>query len=161
MNAEYESEQVQRLVRELHEVVDEIKDESLESLAFRVFHLRRRVWWNFTVDTWEHKSARADRLEGKLHKLLRGDVSLEAARNIWELRVWQDLLKDRLAQRGQHGTQKWWNEAIREVMSFMEKPAYAPPDLPNLRAALKADLDHELDDSGSLTSQFSALLDES
>ncbi|WP_256934984.1 fumarylacetoacetate hydrolase family protein, partial [Microbacterium sp. BF1] len=42
-------------------------------------------------------------------------------------------------------TQKWWDAAIREVISFMESPAYAAPDLPELRAALKADLDHEID----------------
>ena len=92
---------------------------------------------------------------------LSGEVSLEADRNTWELRVWQDLLKDRRAQRGERGTQKWWDAAIREVISFMESPAYAAPDLPELRAALKADLDHEIDHPDSVTNLFRRLLGDS
>jgi hypothetical protein len=72
---------------------------------------------------------------------------------------WQDLLKDRKEQRGERGTQKWWDGAIREVVSFMEKPAYAGPDLPDLRAALKADLDHEVDHPESLTNRFKEWLE--
>lgn len=158
-SVQYEVEHVQRLVRDLQEVVEELQDDSLQNLAYRVNRLRRRVWWSFTVDTWEHTSKRADRLDRRLRELLSADISLDAARNSWELRVWQDLLKDRRGQRGEQGTQKWWDTAIREVVSFIESPAYAGPDLPDLRGALKADLDGELDDPESITSRFSALLD--
>lgn len=157
----YEVEHVQRIVRELQRVVEDIQDDSTQNLAYRVMRLRRKVWWNFTVDTWEHKSKRADQLEARLRELLSGEVSLEADRNTWELRVWQDLLKDRRAQRGERGTQKWWDAAIREVISFMESPAYAAPDLPELRAALKADLDHEIDHLDSVTNLFRRLLGDS
>ncbi|WP_094451876.1 hypothetical protein [Microbacterium sp. BF1] len=157
----YEVEHVQRIVRELQRVVEDIQDDSTQNLAYRVMRLRRKVWWNFTVDTWEHKSKRADQLEARLRELLSGEVSLEADRNTWELRVWQDLLKDRRAQRGERGTQKWWDAAIREVISFMESPAYAAPDLPELRAALKADLDHEIDHPDSVTNLFRRLLGDS
>lgn len=157
--AAYEAEHVQSLVRDLQEVVEDLQDESLQNLAYRVIRLRRKVWWNFTVDTWEHTSARADRLEVQLRQLLAHDVSLDAARNSWEMRVWQDLLKDRETQRRHRGSQKWWDAAIKEIISFMENPAYAAPHLPNLRAALKADLDNELDDQESMTQQFRALLE--
>lgn len=157
----YEVEHVQRLVRELQEIVEDIQNDSTQNLAYRVIRLRRKVWWNFTVDTWEHKSKRADQLQARLRDLLSGDVSLDADRNTWELRVWQDLLKDRRAQRGERGTQKWWDAAIREVVSFMENPAYAAPDLPDLRAALKTDLDHEIDNPESATNLFRGLLEDS
>ena len=154
-------EHVQRLVRDLQEVVEELQDDSLQNLAYRVIRLRRKVWWDFTVDTWKHTSARSDRLESRLRELLGNDVSLDAARNSWELRVWQDLLKDRKAQRGERGTQTWWDAALKDVVSFMENPAYAGPELPELRGALKADLDHELNDQESVTNQFSGLLEDS
>jgi DNA-binding ferritin-like protein len=157
----YEVEHVQRLVRELQEVVEDVRDDSTQNLAYRVIRLRRKVWWSFTLDTWEHKSKRANDLETRLRDLLSGDISLDADRNTWELQVWQDLLRDRRAQRGERGTQKWWDAAIREVVSFMESPAYAAPDLPDLRGALKVDLDHEIDHPESVTNVFRALLDDS
>ena len=157
-SVEYEVGHAQRLVQDLQEVVEELQDDSLQNLAYRVIRLRRKVWWNFTVDTWEHASKRADDLERRLRELLATDVSLDAARNSWELRVWQDLLNDRKAQRGERGTQKWWDGAIGEVVSFMAQPAYAAPELPDLRRALKADLDRELDDPESVTNQFGALV---
>jgi exonuclease VII large subunit len=157
-SAQYEVEHVQRLIRDLQEVVEELQSDLLQNLAYRVIRLRRKVWWSFTVDTFEHASKRADNLERQLRELLTGEVSLDAARNSWELRVWQDLLKDRRKQHGERGTQKWWYTAIREVVSFLERPAYAAPDLPDLRSALKADLDHEVDDPESVTNQFSALV---
>lgn len=70
----YEVEHVQRIVRELQRVVEDIQDDSTQNLAYRVMRLRRKVWWNFTVDTWEHKSKRADQLEARLRELLSGEV---------------------------------------------------------------------------------------
>lgn len=157
-SVDYEVGHVQRLVHELQEVVEDLQDDSLQNLAYRVIRLRRQVWWNFTVDTWEHASKRADDLERRLRDLLATDVSLDAARNSWELRVWHDLLNDRKTQRGERGTQNWWHAAIGEVVSFMDQPAYAAPQLPDLRRALKADLDRELDDPESMTNQFGALV---
>lgn len=157
---EYEVEDVRRLVQDLKAVVEDLQDDSLQRLAFRVVRLRREVWWEFTVDTWEHKSKRADVLEQKLRELLGSDVALDAARNSWEIRVWEDLLEDRRMQRGHRGTQKWWDAAISAVISCRTEPSYSAPELPELRRALKADLDHELDDPESLTSQFAALVED-
>jgi hypothetical protein len=44
-------------------------------------------------------------------------------------------------------------------VSFLESPAYAAPDLPDLRAAIQADIDTEVDDPDSATNQFLALFD--
>lgn len=67
----------------------------------QVARQRRIVWWNFTADTWERSSTRAQRLAIALHELLSSDVSLDEDRNAWELRVWDDLLADRKAQHGE------------------------------------------------------------
>lgn len=142
-------------------MVEELQDDSLQSLVSRVIRLRRKVWWNFTVDTWEHTSKRAYDLDARLRELLTSPVSLDSARNSWELRVWQDLLKDRREQRRERGTQKWWSAAVREVVNFMEQPAYDGPELPDLRRALQADLDHEVDNPESLTNTFSKLIADS
>lgn len=158
--AAYEVENVQRLVRDLHEVVEELHDDSPQNLAYRVIQRRRQVWWNFTVDTFEHTSARVERLANRLRELLAKDVFLDLARNSWEIAVWQDLLDDRKSQRGKRGTQKWWDAAIKEVVSFMESPVYPAPDLPDLRAAIRADIDTEVDDPNSATNRFRALLDD-
>jgi len=40
----------------------------------------------------------------------------------------------------------------------MAQPAYAAPELPDLRRALKDDLNRELDDPESMTNQFGALV---
>ena len=157
--AAYEVEHVQRLVRDLQEVVEELHDDSPQNLAYRVIQRRRKVWWNFTVDTFEHTSARAGCLADRLRELLASEVHLDSARNSWELALWQDLLNDRKSQRGGRGTQKWWDAAIKEVVNFMECPAYAAPDLPDLRAAIQADIDTEVDDPDSATNRFRALLD--
>lgn len=157
--ASYEVEHVQRLVRDLQEVVNDLDDESHQNVVYRVIQARRRVWWNFTVDTFEHPSMRATKLAEQLRGLLAREISVEPDRNSWELAVWQDLLSDRKNQRGERGTQKWWAAAIGEVTRFMERPAYSAPDLPDLRAAIRADIDHEVDDPESLTNQFKALLD--
>jgi hypothetical protein len=158
--AAFEVELVQRLVRDLQEVVGELRDDSPQKRAYRVIQERRKVWWNFTVDTHEHTSARARRLADRLRELLAGDVSLDPARNSWELAVWQDLLDERRSQRGEHGTQKWWDAAIRQLGTFMENPTYAAPDLPDLRAAIQADVKAEIDDPDSATNKFRDLLKE-
>ena len=153
-------EHVQRLVRDLQEVVNDLDDESHQNLVHRVAQVRRKVWWNFAIDTFEHTSARATKLADQLLELLARDVSVDPARNSWELAVWHDLLGDRRAQRRSRGTQKWWGEVIAEVQGFLKNPAYAAPDLPDLRAAIQADIDHEVDDPESVTNQFRALLDD-
>lgn len=158
--ASYEVEHVQRLVRDLQEVVNDLDDASHQNLVNRVVQVRRKVWWYFTVDTFEHTSARAGELAVQLRELLARDVSVDPDRNNWELAVWHDLLGDRREQRRSRGTQKWWNEAIAEVQGFLTSPAYAAPDLPDLRTAIQADIDHEVDDPESVTNQFRALLDD-
>lgn len=158
--ASYEVEHVQRLVRDLQEVVNALDDESHQNLVHRVVQVRRKVWWSFTVDTFEHTSARAGKLADQLRELLARDISVDAGCNSWELAVWHDLLGDRREQRRSRGTQKWWGEAIAEVQVFLNSPAYAAPDLPDLRAAIQADIDHEVDDPESVTNQFRALLED-
>lgn len=158
--ASYEVEDVQRLVRDLQEVVNDLDDESHQNLAHRVVQVRRKVWWTFTVDTFEHTSQRADKLAGQLREVLARDVSVDPAANSWELTAWHDLLGDRRKQRRSRGTQKWWGDAIVEMQGFLNSPAYAAPDLPDLRAAIQADIDHEVDDPESMTNQFRALLND-
>ncbi|NLS11181.1 hypothetical protein HGQ17_14480 [Nesterenkonia sp. MY13] len=158
--ASYEVEHVQRLVRDLQEVVNDLDEESHQNLVHRVVQVRRKVWWSFTVDTFQHTSARASKLAHQLGELLGRDVSVDPAHNSWELAVWHDLLGDRREQRRSRGTQKWWSEAIAEVQGFLRNPTYAAPDLPDLRTAIQADIDHEVDDPKSMTNQFRALLDD-
>lgn len=157
-SASYEVEHVRRLVGDLHTVVTELQDESVHNMAYRVVQERRKVWWAFTVDTWEHDSKLADTLESRLLELLSSDVPLDAARNSWELEIWSSLLDGRRRQRREHGTQKWWDEMTRVVLGFMENPSYAAPELPDLRSALKADLEHEVEDPESATNLFRQLL---
>jgi len=155
----YDVTNVERMVRDLQRVVEDLQDGSPESLAARVVQRRRHVWWDFTVDTWERTSVRAERLARALHDVLSRDISLDSARNTWELRVLDDLLGDRRQQRGQRATLKWWHEAIKEVEAFLEAPGYQAPELPDLRAELRADLDTAMDDPNSLTRQFKAQLE--
>ncbi len=96
-------------------------------------------------DTFEHTSTRAERLANRLRERLASDISHDPARNSWEIAVWEDLLDGRQSQLGKRGTQRWWDVAIEEVVNFMEKPAYAAPDLPDLRAAIRAYIDTEVD----------------
>jgi hypothetical protein len=161
MNAEYEVSNVQRLVKDLHDTVDDMREQTSESLAFRLVKLRRRVWWNFTVDTWQHTSALADQLEQRLRALLTREISIDAASSSWETGLWEDVLEVRMAQPRQRATQKWWRAAIKTLEEYFGSPSYGAPELPDLRAVLKADLDHELDDPESETRKFEALLKDS
>lgn len=145
---------VERLVRDLQQVVEELQDDSLQSLAARVAHIRRKIWWAFTVDTWERSSARAERMTAQLHELLATGISPHGVRNSWELRVWEEVLSDRKSQRGGKGTLKWWQATIAELDEFLANPVYRAPDLPDLRSELRADLDKAIEDPKSLTNQF-------
>ena len=159
MNVEYEVSNVGSMVRDLRELVEELQDNALETLAARVVRERRRVWWAFTDDTWERTSMRAERLATSLRTVLSHDISLDSAKNTWELRIWANVLKDRKQQRAAKGTLKWWGEIVAEVEAFIASPAYSPPDLPDLRAELRADFDRALDDPNSETQKFARLLD--
>jgi hypothetical protein len=157
-SASYEVEDVQRLVKDLHEVIDQVHDGAPQNAASRVIRSRRKVWWAFTVDTFEHTSSRASHLAERLRELLEGDVSIDSAHNAWEFAVWKEVLGERKARDKGHGTQKWWDAVIKEVIRLMESPKYGSPDLPDLRAAIQADIDHEVDDPESATNRFRALL---
>jgi len=158
MNAESEVSHVQQLVKGLQEVVEDIRDQTPDSVAFQLSEVRRKVWWNFAVDTYEHTSALADQLEERLRALLSSDISLYVARNSWEDGLWEDVLDERMARYRQRGTQKWWSETIQKIEGYLSSPSYSAPELPALRAALKVDLDHELDDPESVTRKFQGLL---
>lgn len=121
---------------------------------------RRKVWWAFTLDTFEHTSPRATRLAKQLRDLLQGEVAIDVAHNTWELGLWEALLDERKARNKGRGTQKWWDGVVKEVPELMESPQYGSPDLPDLRAALQANIDHEVDDPESVTNQFRALVDD-
>ncbi|SDL66197.1 hypothetical protein SAMN05216298_4686 [Glycomyces sambucus] len=145
---------VERMVRDLSEVVDELQDDSLDALVSRVFHLRRRVWWVFSLDTSKRSSTAAERLTRWMRQQLSGDISPEAARNSWELRVWDQLLAERKEQKGGRGTLKWWTSAAAEIKSYLKSPAFQGPDLPDLRTELNGDINEALDDPESLTHEF-------
>lgn len=155
----YDVQRVERVLHDVRDVVDGLKENALESLAARVVRQRRVVWWNFTADTWERTSARSARLTNNLHDLLSTDVSIDDAHNVWELRVWEDVIGDRKAQRREKGTLKWWDEMVAQVGEYVKSPAYLSPDLPDLRTELQAGIDEALDDADSLTNQFRRLLD--
>lgn len=159
-NAGYEVEQVQRLVRDLSDVVDRIENETAPSLASRVVRRRRKVWWAFSLDTFDSTSSKAAQLAKRLEALLRRDIDLDPTTNSWELAVWGDVLDRRAARPNQTGSQRWWTAEIAEVAEFIATPAYAPPDLPDLRSALHANLDHEADDPESITRRFERLMEE-
>ncbi|KAB1643904.1 AlbA family DNA-binding domain-containing protein [Gulosibacter chungangensis] len=161
MNAEYEVSNVQQLVKNLHDAVEDMRDQTPESLAFQLTKIRRKAWWNFTVDTWQHTSALADQLEQRLRALLSREISLDAASSSWEIGLWEDVLEVRMAQPRQRATQKWWRATIKTLEEYLGSPSYGAPNLPDLRTALKADLDHELDDPESETRKFGALLKDS
>ncbi len=150
----YDVNKVERLVRDLQRIVQELQDDSLESLAARVARVRKKVWLAFAVDTFERSSSRAEGLSRVLHEMLSIDISLDEARNSWELRVWKDVLSERQEQKQAKGTLKWWTATVKEVKEFMGSPAYQAPELPDLRAELRGDLDAALDDPNSLTNQF-------
>jgi len=160
MNAEYEVSNVQQLVKNLHDAVEDMRDQTPESLAIQLTKIRRKVWWNFTVDTWQHTST-LDQLEQRLRALLSREISIDAAFSSWEIGLWEDVLEVRMAQPRQRATQKWWRATIKTLEEYFGSPSYGAPDLPDLRTALKADLDHELDDPESETRQFEALLKDS
>lgn len=161
MSAEYEVSNVQQLVKNLHDAVEDMRDQTPESLAFQLTKIRRKVWWNFTVDTWQHTSALADQLEQRLRALLSRDISIDAASSSWEIGLWEDVLEVRMSQRRQRATQKWWRATIQTLEECLLSPSYGAPELPDLRTALKVDLDHELDDPESMTRRFEALLKDS
>lgn len=146
-------------MRDLHDVVDEIRDNAPQPLAARVADQRRIVWWNFTVDTWERHSERAERLASHLNELLTADIPLDDAHNTWELRVWQEQLTDRRAERGEKGTLKWWQACVDTVDAYLDAPGYLAPELPDLRAELRADFDKALEDENSATNGFRRLLE--
>ncbi|MQM25650.1 AlbA family DNA-binding domain-containing protein [Glycomyces albidus] len=145
---------VERMVRDLSEVVDELQDDSLDALVSRVFHLRRRVWWVFSLDTSKRSSAAAERLTMWMHQQLSGDISPEAARNSWELQVWDQLLAQRKQQKGARGTLKWWTAAAAEIKGYLKSPAFQGPELPDLRAELNGDINEAFGNPESLTREF-------
>lgn len=154
----YDVNAVEDLLRDLQALVEELQDDSTSTAAAQVARLRMRVWWDFTVDTWQRSSIRAERLAAGLHALLSSDIAIDHARSQWELHVWQDLLADRSEQRRGTGTLKWWHEATKRVRDLLDDPAYRAPELPDMRAEIRADLDRSLDDRTSMTSRFKALL---
>jgi hypothetical protein len=155
----HDVQRVERLVNDLFDAVEDMRDDTPQSLAARVADQRRIVWWNFTVDTWERHSDRAERLASDLNELLTADIALDDARNTWELQVWQELLTDRRAQRGEKGTLKWWQACVDKVNRYLDAPGYLAPELPDLRAELRADLNKALHDDSSATNRFRRLLE--
>lgn len=89
-----------------------------------------------------------------MHQQLSGDISPEAARNSWELQVWDQLLAERKEQKGGRGTLKWWTAAAAEIKSYLKSPAFQGPDLPDLRAELNGAINEALNNPESLIREF-------
>lgn len=145
---------VERLIRELNEVVEEVQDNSPASLAARVAHVRRCTWWAFTIDTWDRSSKQAIRIENSVREVLSQDISIDADRNAWEIRLWNELLANRKSQKESKGTLKWWRAVIAEVVTFQENTVFHGPELPDFRAELREDLAKALSDPASIINQF-------
>ncbi|MDT4891214.1 MAG: hypothetical protein QOE97_249 [Pseudonocardiales bacterium] len=150
----FDVNQVEQLVRELQGVVEELQNESVSSLPAELMRKRQFVWLDFAIDTYERDSPRAERLAEQLRELLSADLAIDDARNAWELRVWDGLLRDRQAQRGERGTLRWWEAAVKTVIEYSESPAYEVAEFPDLRTELRSNVDKALDDPDSLTRQF-------
>jgi hypothetical protein len=140
---------VENLVHDLQNVTESLLDRSVDALAAQVADKRRTVWWNFTVDTWRRTSPQAQRLDGAVRELLSSDISLDDARNIWEIRVWSELMENREGQRGGSGSLRWWDAAVKRVTEFLHAPSYEAPELPDLRAELRSDVDRAREDPDS------------
>lgn len=160
MSTEYEVSNVQGVVNALRTVVEDMRDQTPEALAFQLTLNRRKVWWNFTADTYMHGSALATQLNERLRVLLRRDVPIDPALSAWELALWEDVLVERMARPRHRGTQQWWRATLQTVEAYLQSPSYGAPELPDIRAALRDDIDHELDDPASVTRTFEALLSE-
>lgn len=141
-------------MRELQGVVEGLHNDSVSSLPAELMRKRQFVWLDFAIDTYERNSPRAERLAAQLRGLVSADLAIDDARNAWEIRVWDSILRDRKAQRGGKGTLKWWEAAVKTVTEYSESPAYEVADFPDLRTELRSNIDKALDDPDSLTRRF-------
>lgn len=150
----YDVDNVERLVKALQDIVEDLSDGTADALIADLLKQRRKIWWNFTVDTWEWKSALADRIRVRMRKLLAADISIDSSRNAWELQVWKEVASERKSLNRRQGTLAWWDRMSAHAKSYAESPAYAGPDIPDIRAELLIDLDKALDDPESETCRF-------
>ncbi len=150
----FDVQHVEDLVRDLQGVTDSLLDRSTQALVAQIADRRRKVWWDYTCDTWKRTSPRAQQLDRAVRELLSAGIALDDARNTWELTVWSEFMKEREDQRGGKGTLAWWESVVKRVTAYLVNPAYEPPDLPDLRTELKTNLDRALDDPKSLTRRF-------
>lgn len=158
MSAEWEAERVQRLVRELQETVMALDADSRTSIVSDLSDVRRWVWWIFTVDTYTRDSQRAAKLADRVLALLSRAIPIDPDQAAWEVVLWDGVLAKHKKLRRERATMKRWDAVTAEAERLWERQGYAPPDLPDLRAALRADLDRELDDPESLTNKFRDLI---
>lgn len=151
---------VQRLTDELYTLVEDLHDETPASMGHRIVQQRRHVWLTLAVDTWDRSSTQAEKVANQVRDVLTTDVSIDDRRNTWEVMMWHDLLRDREQHlhRGR-GTLKWWREALSRLSEFAKEPVYQAPDLPDLRAEMRADLDYALSAPDSETNRFQTLID--
>lgn len=156
----YDLRRVEQMVRDLRSTADDLQDATPEVLAARVAQSRQTVWVAFTEDTWTRSSAHADRLARRLHTVLSAEISLDMSKNTWELRVWGDVLRDRQELAKKHGTLKWWEQQLGDVIEFLRAPIYQAPELSDLRAELRSrGVAQVLQDPKSLTRMFYDQLD--
>lgn len=145
---------VEDMVRDLNALVEGLHDNAPHSLAAEVAQRRRIIWWEFSLDTWERTSARAQRLEASLRELLTRDISIDDALNSWELQVWASFRAERKEQRRGMGTMKWWDSTLLRAKAYFAEPTFEAPELPEIRHELQTNLDYAIDDPDSLTRQF-------
>lgn len=156
--ASYDVDAMERVVKTLQEMVEDLHNGSADSLASRLIKARRTTWWNFTVDTWERQSALATRVRTRLRRLLEADLSIDPSRNAWELQVWNEIAKSRERFRQTRGTLAWWDRKTAEAKRWAQNPAFAGPDLPDLRPELLADVGKALADPGGIVARFRRLI---
>lgn len=157
---EFELRNVKRLLADLQEVVEELRDGTTEALPARVAQERRRVWWAFSEDTWARTSRPADRLAQALRTVLSADITLSGTHNAWELRIWEHLLSNRQSQKKGSGTLKWWEASIKEVEQYLGSPGYQAPALPDLRAEIRLSPETAFANESSLTNRFRTRIQE-
>lgn len=156
----FDVDNVERLVKALQEMVEDLRDESGDAVIADLMKERRTIWWNFTVDTWQRKSALADRIRARMRKLLEDDISIDSSRNAWEVQLWKEISSERRSADRTRGTLAWWDRVSARAKIYSKSPTYAGPDIPDIRAELLTDLDKALDDPGSQTSRFHRLISE-
>jgi len=150
---------VQTAIRDLSRIVERIDDNMPDAIISQLCELRRKVWWAFSIDTYEDDSDSAEGLAARLDELLSKGISIRADTNSWESLVWQHVLSARKKADASTRSIEWWDEQMQEVFRYHGSPEYKFGDLPDLRSELRLRRDFAETDLDSETQRFLALID--